>query len=72
MSSPSRDAVVFDVDGVLIDSYQAHFDAWRMLAAETGRSDYTEAEFVAGFGCTSREVLLQQWPAERSRARIST
>lgn len=52
--------VIFDVDGVLIDSYQSHFESWRQLAAETGRT-YSEADFARGFGRTSREIILQTW-----------
>jgi beta-phosphoglucomutase len=52
--------VIFDVDGVLIDSYQSHFDSWRQLAAEIGRT-CSEAEFVRGFGRTSRENIVEQW-----------
>lgn len=52
--------VIFDVDGVLIDSYQAHFESWRQLAAEIGRT-CSEAEFVRGFGRTSRENIVEQW-----------
>lgn len=52
--------VIFDMDGVLIDSFEAHFDSWRRLAAEEGR-EYTRAQFVAGFGRTSREVIAEQW-----------
>lgn len=49
-------AVIFDVDGVLVDSYDAHFQGWRRLYEELGRG-YTEAEFVAGFGRVSRDIL---------------
>lgn len=49
-------AVIFDVDGVLVDSYQAHFASWRQLYREMGR-DYTEAAFAADFGRTSRDIL---------------
>lgn len=48
--------VIFDVDGVLIDSYQAHFESWRRLYGEVGL-DYTEAAFAADFGRTSRDIL---------------
>ncbi len=54
-------AVIFDVDGVLIDSYDAHFQSWKQLAAEQG-SVLGEAEFAASFGRTSREVLQTMWP----------
>lgn len=52
--------VIFDVDGVLIDSYQAHFESWRQLAAEIGRT-CSESEFIRGFGRTSRENIVEQW-----------
>jgi beta-phosphoglucomutase len=52
----SKLAVIFDVDGVLVDSYQAHFASWSKLYGELGR-DYTEAAFAADFGRTSRDIL---------------
>ncbi len=55
-----RYGVLFDMDGVLVDSYQAHFESWKKLAAEIGRT-FSEAEFVKGFGRTSREIILEQW-----------
>ena len=58
--TPSQ-AVIFDMDGVLVDSYHAHFESWNILAAETG-CRYSREDFVAGFGRTSREVLAEQWP----------
>jgi beta-phosphoglucomutase len=54
----SQLAVIFDVDGVLVDSYQAHFESWRRLYAELG-IDYSEATFAADFGRTSRDILLR-------------
>ena len=57
---PEPRGVIFDVDGVLIDSYQAHFQSWCRLASEIGRT-CTEAEFVRGFGRTSRENIIEQW-----------
>jgi beta-phosphoglucomutase len=56
-------AAIFDMDGVLIDSYRAHFESWRQVAAEHDRV-YTEAQFAAGFGRTSREVIADQWHGE--------
>lgn len=53
-------AVIFDVDGVLVDSYDAHFQSWQQLALRYDRV-CTEADFAAGFGRTSREVLQMQW-----------
>ena len=29
-------AAIFDLDGTLIDSYDAHFEAWRRISAGAG------------------------------------
>lgn len=58
---PGTAGVIFDVDGVLIDSYASHFESWRQLAAEIGRT-CTEADFARNFGRTARETMVQQWP----------
>jgi beta-phosphoglucomutase len=63
--------VIFDMDGVLVDSSQAHFDSWQALGHETGGHEtggqetgiaLTREQFVATFGRTSREILRQFWP----------
>ncbi len=58
-------AIIFDVDGVLVDSYQAHYESWRRLAEEHDW-DFTEAEFAKTFGCTSREIIRERWGANLS------
>ncbi|MFQ5430162.1 MAG: HAD family hydrolase [Phycisphaerae bacterium] len=50
--------VIFDMDGVLVDSYAAHFESWRRLAEEIGRT-MTEARFAATFGRTSRDIIRE-------------
>jgi beta-phosphoglucomutase len=64
-------AVLFDVDGVLVDSYRPHFESWVRLYQELGY-EYSEDEFRAGFGRTSAENLEewarmngQDWDRER-------
>jgi beta-phosphoglucomutase len=64
-------AVIFDVDGVLVDSYQAHFASWKSLYHELGR-DYTEAAFAADFGRTSRDILRRTLGDTLSEERIRT
>jgi beta-phosphoglucomutase len=49
-------AVIWDVDGVLIDSGPAHFRAWRALASEYGRSVSAE-EFRETFGMRNEEMV---------------
>lgn len=48
--------VIFDMDGVLVDSYDPHFESWRMLAREIG-NDLTEEQFAHTFGRTSRDIM---------------
>lgn len=66
-------AVIFDMDGVLIDSYHAHFQSWRKVAASRGYS-MSQEEFNATFGQTSREIVAALWPdlasSEEEIARI--
>ncbi len=63
--------VIFDMDGVLVDSYQPHFESWVLMYKELGIT-YTEAEFAADFGRTSRDILCRRfgedYPLEKIRA----
>jgi HAD superfamily hydrolase (TIGR01509 family) len=49
-------AVIFDMDGVLVDSYHAHFESWKLMYGKMG-IDYTEEAFAADFGRRSHEIL---------------
>lgn len=62
LEPPTSDlfGVLFDVDGVLVDSFSAHFQAWADCCRKVGRQ-CSEAEFLAGFGRTSREVIQETW-----------
>ncbi len=53
-------AVIFDVDGVLVDSYDAHYQSWQLLCGERGL-EMTEQQFIATFGRTSREIIKELW-----------
>lgn len=55
---------IFDMDGVLVDSYFAHFQSWRELAAELG-VQVTEEDFARHFGRTSREIVEAYWGVGR-------
>jgi HAD superfamily hydrolase (TIGR01509 family) len=56
-------AVIFDMDGVLVDSYAPHFQSWKRLYNEFG-IDYSEADFATDFGQTSRDILRRRWHEE--------
>ncbi len=53
-------AVIFDMDGVLIDSYQAHYESWCVVAAQEGIAFGREL-FDRTFGRTSREIIRDVW-----------
>lgn len=53
-------AVIFDMDGVLVDSYRAHFESWQTLAREHGRT-FSEEDFARTFGRTSRDIIESLW-----------
>ena len=60
MNQQPQFGVIFDMDGVLVDSYESHFITWRDSCRRHGR-DCTEAEFLIGFGRTSREFIRETW-----------
>lgn len=51
-----RFAVLFDWDGVVVDSSRHHFQSWRELAAEIGRS-LTADQFRESFGQVNRVII---------------
>ncbi len=63
-------AVIFDMDGVLIDSYEAHFQSWIDLARETGKK-FNREDFTWAFGRTSRETVVKYWGSDLSPERVA-
>ena len=53
--------LIFDMDGVLIDSYDSHFQSWKDLADEEGKT-FSREQFTWAFGRTSRECAEKYWP----------
>ena len=49
-------AVIWDMDGTLVDSAELHFDAWVKLANELGRP-FSRADFAATFGRRNPEII---------------
>ena len=52
--------VIFDIDGVLVDSNPAHFESWQRAAHED-RFDFPESLFQETFGQTTRAILAEHW-----------
>lgn len=63
MSTAVPRGVIFDVDGVLVDSYQVHLRNWQAMARGVGK-ELTEAEFQPTFGRVSREIIPALWGAD--------
>lgn len=49
-------AVIWDVDGTLVDTAELHFQAWLDFAREMGKP-FTRADFAATFGWRNAEIL---------------
>lgn len=56
MGREAHGAVIFDMDGVMVDTAPQHFAAWRQVFAEMGR-ELSEEGFRATFGQRNQEIL---------------
>src|SRR5215467_5480995 len=59
MSNPIQ-AVIWDLDGVIIDSADEHRRAWQRLAREEGIT-MTDADFWATFGMRNDDIFAKLW-----------
>jgi beta-phosphoglucomutase len=64
-TNTDRPAVIFDMDGVLVDSYQAHFESWNRMLADKGLGISIE-DFARHFGRTNQDIIPEIWPDEAS------
>jgi beta-phosphoglucomutase len=62
--------VIFDMDGVIVDSARAHRESWQMLAREMGRS-VSDEEFLSVFGRPSRDIIRILFGGDRSDEEIA-
>lgn len=63
--------VIFDMDGVLVDSAAAHFESWKRVATERGAGPISEAQFKATFGGRNSEIIASwfgETDPERAKA----
>jgi beta-phosphoglucomutase family hydrolase len=59
-----RRAVLWDMDGTLVDSAEYHWQAWRDTMAREG-SPITREQFLATFG-QRNDSILRQWLGEKA------
>jgi beta-phosphoglucomutase len=62
-----RGGVLFDMDGVLVDSYEAHLASWREMASAEGLP-YDADALTRAFGRTSHEIIAALWPHRAGEA----
>lgn len=67
---PRRDAVIWDVDGVLLDSAEQHRQAWHQLAAAEGVA-FTDADFWTTFGMRNADIIPRFYGADLAPAQIA-
>jgi beta-phosphoglucomutase len=53
-------AAIFDLDGTLVDTYDAHFKAWTTVCVPYG-VDVTVARFKFSFGRTNPPIIRDLW-----------
>lgn len=69
MSKEAHAAVIFDMDGVIVETGPQHFVAWRKLFAGMGR-DLSKEEFHGTFGQRNQEILRYTLGDELSEIQI--
>lgn len=53
---PNAKALIFDLDGTLVDSMPLHYEAWKVVCATKGL-DFTEEEFYSLAGVPSDRIF---------------
>ncbi len=62
-------AVIWDVDGTLVDTAELHFAAWERMAAEMGRT-FGRDDFAATFGRRNPEIIRFLFQTEFTDAEV--
>src|SRR5438132_10036209 len=63
-------AVLWDVDGTLVDTAELHFQAWTTLARELGKP-FTRADFAATFGLRNPDIIPQLFGTQLSAQEVA-
>ncbi|HUB23876.1 MAG TPA: HAD family phosphatase [Tepidisphaeraceae bacterium] len=67
---PNGLGLIFDMDGVLVNSYQAHLQSWRQMASQHGLS-VSDSDFARTFGRTTRDIIGVLWPGRFDAAQVA-
>ncbi len=60
---PAMLAAIFDLDGTLVDSFEAHWEAWHGMCARHG-VPLTRERFVRSFGMRNDQIVPMYWREE--------
>jgi beta-phosphoglucomutase len=63
-------AVLWDVDGTLVDTAELHFQAWQVLAREIGKP-FTRGDFAGTFGWRNPEIIPKLFGGHYSEEEIT-
>jgi beta-phosphoglucomutase len=63
-------AVIWDVDGTLVDTAELHFQAWERMSAEMGRP-FSRDNFAATFGRRNPEIIRFLFHQDFSDAEVA-
>src|SRR5580704_3163493 len=63
-------AVMWDVDGTLVDTAELHFQAWCVLAREIGQP-FTRADFAGTFGWRNPEIIPRLFGGNHTPAEVA-
>jgi beta-phosphoglucomutase len=70
MPEGNSSAVIWDVDGTLVDTAELHFQAWSRLA-EDMNIPFTRADFAATFGRRNPEIIHQVFGTHYTEAEVA-
>ncbi len=63
-------AVIWDVDGTLVDTAELHFQAWVLLAEEI-KKPFTRADFAGTFGWRNPEIIPKLFGTHYSESEVA-
>jgi beta-phosphoglucomutase len=71
MAEADARAVIWDVDGTLVDTAELHFQAWSAVAAENGWP-FSRGDFAATFGRRNPEIIRTLFGPDLTENQIAT
>jgi beta-phosphoglucomutase len=63
-------AVIWDVDGTLVDTAELHFQAWQELMEQIGKV-FTRADFDATFGLRNADILHKLFGTQLTEEKVA-